>query len=137
MANAMYPTAKAAFLGADIDLLVDDIRWIIIDSADYTYSSAHQFLTSVPGAARVAVSGALAGKSTTGGVFDANDITITAVTGDVSEALILYRHTGSDATAALILFLDTVTSGLPLTPNGGDVNINHDNGANKIFAITG
>lgn len=136
MANALYTLAKKAFLDADIDLLVDNIKVVLIDAADYTVNlSTDQFLSIIPGAARVATSANLAGKSTTGGVFDATDVTFTAVAGDVSEALVIYQDTGVEATSRLIGYFDTYT-GLPITPNGADINLVWDSGANKIFALT-
>lgn len=136
MANALYNKAKQAFLAADIDLESDDIRAILIDTADYTFSAAHQYLSSVGASARVAVSSALSSKTVTDGVFDAADVTWSSVTGDQSEAIVLYKHTGSDATAALIAYLDTFSSGMPVTPNGGNITVAWDNGANKIFALS-
>lgn len=119
---AVYPKALERAAGAGLDLLNADVRAILIDEADYTYSAAHEFLSSVPGAARVASSAALAGKSIGNGVFDANDVTLSNVTGDQSEAILVYIHTGDDATARLLAYIDS-GSGLPYTPNGGDINI--------------
>ena len=135
MANAIYPITKKAFLDGGIDLLTDDIRAILVDGADYTYSAVHDFLDDVPAGARVAVSGAMTSKDTTGGVFDAADVTWTSVTGDISEIIILYRHTGVESTSELILYLDTNVTGIPVTPNGGDITVTWDSGASKIFAI--
>lgn len=138
MANKAYVKSKKLLLDGDIDLLVDDIRVILVDTADYTLDETnHDFLDDVPAAARVAVSGSLTGKSTTGGVFDASDTVFSAVSGDPSEALIIYKHTGTASTSPLIVYLDTGYSGLPITPNGGDINLLFPNDANKIFAITG
>lgn len=135
MANAIYGLARKAFLDGDIDLLVDDIRCVLVDTATYTVSiDVDDFLADIPAGERVAVSGAMTSKTTTLGTFDAADITYTAVTGDVSEALVIYQHTGSDATAKLIAYIDTAT-GLPVTPNGGDITITWDSGADKIFTI--
>lgn len=131
MANAVYPSALDSIAAADIDLLADDIRVIIVDLADYTYSSAHNFLDDVPAAARVAVSGALTGKTSVGGLFDATDPVISGVTGDPSEAVIVYKHTGVDATANLICFIDTESDGstpITFTPNGGDATVTFPNG---------
>jgi hypothetical protein len=33
------------------------------------------------------------------------------------------------------MYQDTGVTGLPVTPNGGDINLVFDNGANKIFAL--
>lgn len=135
MANALYDKGREGFLNGDIDWPADDIRAILIDTADYTLSiSTHEFLSSVPVAARVAVSASFTGKTSTNGIADAADITFTAVTGDQSEALIIYKHTGSDATARLIAFMDTAT-GLPVLPNGGNITVTWDNGTNKIFKL--
>lgn len=123
MANALQPSFKKLALDGDIDLLNDDIRAILIDLADYTYSSAHDFLDDVAAAARVDTTAALTGKTTTGGVFDSNDPVFAAASGDVSEAVWLYKHTGVDATANLIAFYDTGITGAPVTPNGGDINV--------------
>ncbi|MEM0374078.1 MAG: hypothetical protein QXO96_05965 [Sulfolobales archaeon] len=135
MANALYDKGRQAFLEGDIDWINDDIRVILIDTADYTVNlSTHDFLDDVPSVARVAVSSSLTGKTATDGVADANDVTFSSVTGDASEALIIYKHTGTESTSNLIAYIDTAT-GLPVTPNGGDINIVWDNGANKIFKL--
>ena len=68
-------------------------------------------------------------------MFDAADFTFTAVTGDESEALIVRVDTGVDSTSRLIAFIDTFSSGMPVTPNGGNIDVTWDSGANKIFAL--
>lgn len=138
MANGAYKKTKKLILDADVDLLVDDIRVILVDAADYTVDlTNHDFLDDVPAAARVATSGALGSKTTTDGIFDAADVTFTSVSGDQSEALIIYKHTGVEGTSPLIVYLDTGYTGLPITPNGGNINLLWPNDSNKIFAITG
>lgn len=134
MANVLYQLGRQAFLEADLDWTGQDMRVVLVDTADYTFSQTHQFLSDVPGAARVAVSGALAGKTATNGTADANDVTFTSVTGDQSEALIIYQHTGVDATSRLVAYIDTAT-GFPITPNGGNITVVWDSGANRIFTL--
>ena len=46
----------------------------------------------------------------------------TAVSGATVEVLNFFKDTGTPSTSNLICFFDTAT-GLPLTPNGGDVNV--------------
>jgi hypothetical protein len=123
MANALYPSFKKLCLDGDIDLLTDDIRAVLVDLADYTYSAAHDMLDDVASGARVDVTASLGSKTTTGGVFDSADTVFAAATGDVSEAVILYKHTGTDSTSPLIAFYDTGVTGLPVTPNTGDINV--------------
>lgn len=134
MANAMYDPGRDSFLNGDIDYANDTINVYLVDLADYTFSASHQFLSSVAAGARVA-NATLAGKTSTGGVADANDTVLSSVTGDVSEALVLAKWTGSDASSNLIGFIDTAAAGLPVTPNGGDITITWDSGANKIFKL--
>ena len=51
-------------------------------------------MSNIAGAGIVFTSGALAGKTTTLGVFNANDINVLAITGDSIEALIVFKDTG-------------------------------------------
>jgi len=126
MANALYNKGREGFLDGNIDWDTDDIRCILIDTADYTVDLAtHDNLDDVPGDARVATSGALTSKTVTDGVADAADVTLSSVTGDTCEAIVIYKHTGTESTSRLIAYIDTAT-GLPLTPNGGDITIQWD-----------
>jgi hypothetical protein len=135
LANALFDKGRQGFLEGAIDWDTDDIRVILIDAADYTVNLAtHDNLDDVASAARVATSGALTSKTVTDGVADAADVTLSAVTGDPSEALVIYKHTGTETTSRLIAYIDTAT-GLPVTPNGGDITIAWDNGANRIFKL--
>jgi len=133
MANAFYPEGKSAFMRSEINMLTDTVSVVLIDSTDYTYSETHEFLSDVPAAARIA-SAALANKSVLAGVFDADNVTLSAVTGDEAEAVIIYQDTGVETTSRLIAYLDT-GSGLPVTPNGDDININWSDSATKIFKL--
>lgn len=122
MANVLYPTGKAAFWTADMDLNTDDMRATLIDLADYTYSSAHNAYDDVPAAARVAESGALGWLSVSPN-FDTNDFSWTSVTGDPCEAVILYNYTGgADSARLLCAYYDTGMTGIPVTPNGANIN---------------
>jgi hypothetical protein len=123
MPNVIYPKFKEQALQGGANLASGNIKAVLVDLADYTYSAAHEFLSDVPVAARVATSGNLASKTFTNGTFDSADPSFTAVTGDVAEALILFIDTGTAGTSRLIAFYDTGVGGLPVTPNGGDINV--------------
>ncbi|TXH53657.1 MAG: hypothetical protein E6Q97_12675 [Desulfurellales bacterium] len=134
MANLLYPKGKEALLQS-LDLSSVTVKAVLVDAADYTYSSSHDFLDDVPSGARVGTPQTLSNKTFTDGVFNADDITFTAVTGDVCEALVIYNDTpGAESGKHLIAYIDTAT-GLPVTPNGGNINVAWDTGANKIFAL--
>ena len=135
MANALFDKARQRFLEGQFNWNTDTIKAVLIDTGTYTVNlSAHEFLSDVGSGSRIATSGAFTGKTTTGGAADANDITFTSVTGASIEAIVLYKDTGTDSTSPLIAFIDTAT-GLPITPNGGDIIVTWDNGANKIFKL--
>lgn len=135
MANALYDKGRESFLRGEISWNSDDIKVVLVDLADYTQNLAtDQFLSDIPVAARVATSPNLSSKTTTDGVADAADVTFSLVTGDQSEAIVIYQDTGVETTSRLIAFIDTAT-GLPVTPNGGDITVQFDNGANKIFKL--
>lgn len=126
MANALYDTFKEGILGnTAFDLDTDVISASLIDSADYTYSAAHDEYSGgardVPAAAIVAASGTLTSPTVALGVFDTADFTWSAVSGDVSEAIILWDDT--IVNDRLIAFYDTGMTGMPVTPNGGDINV--------------
>lgn len=134
MANAIYPKAKEAILRGLIDLSSSTVKAVLVDTGEYTYSAAHEFLTSLPALARISTT-TMGGKTVTDGVFDAADLVFTAVTGATCEALVLYKDTGTEGTSRLVAYFDSASSGLPVTPDGTDVNVVFDNGANKIFSI--
>jgi len=135
MANAMYTSAKTNFFDAALDYSASNIKAILVDTAQYTFAAGHDFLNDINSTARIATSPALTAKTITGGVFDAGDTTVTAVSGATVEALVLYHSAGADSTTSpLVAYIDTGT-GLPFTPNGGDVIIRWN--ASGIITIVG
>ena len=94
----------------------------LIDTGTYTFAQTHQFLSDLSGI--VGTDQEILTKTQALGVFDGTNLTYTAVSGATVEALILYRQTaGADTTDPLILFMDTGVTGLPVTPNGGDITV--------------
>lgn len=135
MANALYDKGRQGFLDGSIDWDTDDIRVILVDTTQYTIDLAtHDNLDDITAGARVAVSSALTSKTVTDGVADAGDVTFSAVTGAECGLIVIYKHTGTESTSRLIAAIDTATN-LPVTPNGGDITVQWDSGANKIFKL--
>lgn len=122
MANLWYPKFLEAQWAGTYDLTTAVVRAVLIDTGTYTYSAAHDFYNDLSGVVG-AESPAFASKTFTNGVFDAADITFSAVTGATAEALVIFIDTGNVATDALVAYIDSATSGLPATPNSGDINI--------------
>jgi hypothetical protein len=141
-ANALYDEGRAGFLAGEIDWDTATIKAILVDSADYAVNLAtHKFLSSVPAAAREETTAAFATKTVAAGVADADDTSWPSAAGDPCEAVIYVQSSAvgggadvADTGQRLIGYADTYT-GLPVTLNGGTVNLVHDNGANRIFKL--
>lgn len=134
MANALYDKGRQAFLEGGIAWLTDTIKLLLATSGYTPNLATHQYVSDVGGGNEVVRSGAFAGKSSTAGVADANDVTLSAVTGSTATYIIIYKDSGVDASSPLIACIDTATN-LPVTPNGGDITVQWDSGANKIFKL--
>lgn len=132
-APAVYPPWVAGLLaGTSGYSLNGTVKCVLVDSADYTYSAAHDFYDDIPGAARVGTAQTLASKTYAAGAFDAADITFTAVTGDPVEAVACFVDTaGADSADPLVVYLD----GISVTPNGGDITISWAGAPNFIFRL--
>jgi hypothetical protein len=133
MANALFGLGREGILDTTIDM-TGDVRAMLVKSS-YVFDDADEFLVDL-GAVDNGRSAALAGKSYALGVFNATNTTLVATAAVACNAIIIFQHTGADATARLIAYIDTPASGLPCTPAVGQtVNINWDVGANKIFKL--
>jgi hypothetical protein len=119
VASQLYPKGAAHILGAatKVDLVADDIKVLFYSSA---FNGAHEFVSDLTGGSIIARSGNLAGKTVTSGVFDANNLTITSVSGSAFTHVILYKDNGGvDASSPLLAIFDVAS----FTPNGGDINV--------------
>ena len=133
MANALYPKFKELLLSGSVNMTTDTIKAMLIKTG-YTYSATHQYVSDVS-AYDNGRSSALSNKTVTDGIFDADDITITATTNTQVIAIVLYKDTTEDTTSPLIAYIDNV-AGIPFTPAAnGVVQIIWDNGAYKIFSL--
>jgi hypothetical protein len=137
MASALYPKFKESLLSQSpsVDLDTDTIKVALVNTTtDYTYSAAHQYMSSVTSYSGT-TDQTLGTKTVTSGVFDAADSTFTsvAISGSKTvQALVIYKDTGSAATSPIIAYIDGFTA---VTPNGGNITVTWDNGASKIFAL--
>lgn len=133
MANAIYPKFKEALWlqSANSNANSATVKVALVDTGTYTYSAAHEFYSSVSGV--VGTPQTIGTKTFTNGVFDGDNVTYTAVTGNSAEALIIYIDTGTAGTSRLIAYIDTGVTGLPVTPNGGDITLTFN--ASGILAL--
>lgn len=138
MANALYPLWKEALIQSLADADLDGsgatgVYVALVDTGTYTYSAAHQFYSSLSGI--VGTDQEIgATKSYTNGVFDGADVVFPSVSGASVEALVIYRkNAGANTTWRLVAYIDTGVTGLPVTPNGGNINLTWN--ASGIFAL--
>lgn len=132
MANALYDLFKQSLLDKLHDLNTDEIDVILVDGADYTSNIVTDAdISDVPVAARVAISAAVVSPAITLGVFDHDDFTWSAVSGDQSEEIVYYNDT--TASDLLVCLFDTGITGMPVTPNGGDINVTIN--GSGVFAL--
>lgn len=133
MANALYDKGREGFLDGSIDWDTDTIK-IIGAQAGYVRNLATDtFYSTVTN--RVGTAQTLGTKTVAAGVADAADVTFSTVAaGSTITQFVIYKDTGTEGTSRLIANIDTAT-GLPVTTNGGDIIVQFDNGANKIFKL--
>lgn len=133
MANAIYPLYKQALLDGSANTDINDLtaKAALVDTGVYTYSAADEFLTSLTGV--VGTAQTIANTTVANGLFDGDDVTYTAVTGNSVEAIVIYIDTGVAATSRLVAYIDTSVTGLPVTPNGGNIDITWN--ASGIFQL--
>ncbi|OBJ16271.1 hypothetical protein [Mycobacterium sp. 1245801.1] len=133
----LYDKYRDKANNGDISWRDDDICFVLLDITKYTADSAgDEFLSDIPEDARVAVSAAVGGKSSTAGAVDCDDPVFENVpaTDPPTEcaAAAVFRNTGDPATSDLISYHDEGAD-LPLTPNDGDLTLRISNGVNKLF----
>lgn len=138
MANALYPKYKQSLLAGDAnadldnDTATDGIYVALVDTGTYIYSTAHQFYSDLSGI--VGTDQRITTPTIVSGLFDGADVTFTSVTGNSAEALVLYRkNSGANTTWRLVAYIDTGVTGLPVTPNGGNITITWN--ASGIFQL--
>jgi len=137
MANAIYPLWKEAALQSSSNTALSGsgttgLYVALVDTGTYTYSSSHQFYSDLSGIVGTPVE--LTSKTYTAGTLDAGDSTFTSVTGSSVEALVFYvQNAGANTTWRLVMYQDTSVTGLPVTPNGGDINVTWN--ASGIFTL--
>ena len=101
--------------------------------ATETYSAADTFLSDITAGAVIGTAQTLNNTTVLNGLFDADDVTFTAVSGAQVVTLLIYIDTGTPATSRLVAWLDTGVTGLPVTPNGGNISVTWN--ASGIFQL--
>jgi hypothetical protein len=134
VANALYAKGKEKMLSALINFPSDTLKVALVLNTYPQNLAADEFYTSISTYV-VGTPQTLTTPTVAAGVFDAADVTFTAVTaGSTLEAVVIYKDTGVAGTSPLIAYIDTIT-GFPLATNGGDITVQWDAGAYRIFSL--
>ncbi len=127
MANAIYDKYKEALLTGASDSALNDgnLKVALINTDNESYTATDQYYSDVSALANTAVANAtLTNVTLTNGVLDADDVRFVSVTDTTEcEALLFYIDTGNTATSRLVAYMDTNINGLPITPDGSNVDI--------------
>ena len=140
MANTLYDNAREFFATGQINWVSTStiLKVNLVDTAAYTPNfTLNKWITDIPSGSIVGPTVAMATGATrkaVGGACEGGNITFTSVTGPSIEAIIIWQDTGVAGASPLIAYIDTAT-GLPISPNGGDIIISWDTGPNKIFKL--
>lgn len=141
MANAVYDAFKQGILNAEYDLDSASIKVALV--RNYTFATTHATMADITGAGGVVngSSPALTNVTIAGGVFDADDTSITTTASAVNHYFVIYQASavggGADVAASaqkLVAYFDT-GSGLPVQPGNGTVTITWANTTNRIVKI--
>lgn len=105
-----------------IDFDTNNIDASLLDQTDSgTITASTVDYDDVDGATVVATTDVTVSSITGGIVTLSGAVTFTAVTGDAADYLTVWKNSGTPSTSPLAITWDSATTGLPVTPNGGDI----------------
>jgi hypothetical protein len=100
--------------------LIDTASFTPNPTTDAFYSTIAPYIVGTPQEILSKTLTATAG----GANFDGADVTFPSVTGASAEVIAIYRqNAGANTTWPIIAYVDTGVTGLPVTPNGGNISI--------------
>jgi len=138
MADLVYDLARQSFMNGGFDLTTDTVKIMLVRTGAGHYvvnGATDQFVTAIASGDRIAISAQLTSVSTTAGVFDAaNTLWAAVAAGAACGAFVVFKDTGTPSTSPLIAYVDSY-SGLPVTPNGSDINVSFPTDPNKILKL--
>lgn len=136
MSNTAYLLGMQAFASGAINFPSDNIKVMLVNNSYTANFTTDQWQSTIPGGDVIFTSGNLSGNAATLGTLSASNLTMVNVnpTGSQGYYLVLFKDTGTPGTSPLFLYIDTATN-LPITPNGGNITVAWDTGANKIMTL--
>jgi len=137
MSSAIYDLARQDFLEGALNMNSGTIKVVLVNTSGGHYTvnfATDHFLSAISAGDRVATTANLTGTSFTAGVFGAANTSFTSVSGATCGAIVIYNDTGTAGTSTLVAYIDNY-AGLPITPNGSNINISWPTGTNLIFKL--
>lgn len=134
MATTMYGKCRDSFLNAGLNWTSSNIALMFVTTSYTPSYNVDQYVSDVTGGAIIATSGNFSGNVSTLGTATASNETVSSVSGAQFAYVTIFKQTGTTSTSQLIINIDTAT-GLPCTPNGGNIVVQWDTGTNKIFTL--
>lgn len=128
MANAIYDKYKEALLNgsANTSLTSETVKVSLIESNTSVepFTSTDEFYSDVTS---VVATATLTNVTVTDGVLDADNLTFESVTDTTvdgyADALLFWIDTGNTSTSRLVAWMDSDINGLPITPDGANIDI--------------
>ncbi len=137
MATVVHTELLQGMLGnpthSQIDWNTDNIDASLLDQTDSGTITAATVDYDEVDTATVVATADVTISSVTGGVVSASAVTFTSVTGDAADYLTVWKNSGTPATSPLGITWDSATTGLPVTPNGGDITATW--GSNTLLTV--
>jgi hypothetical protein len=146
VASALFDDGREGFLDGTIRWGTGVIAISLLRATVAPNLATAKFVSDVlagGGSPTLVATQVLGTKTVTDGVADAADVNFPAVgAGAAIQYLLIYQRSNPDGTGdplantaqRVIALIDDYT-GLPVTPNGGDIAVQFSSGANRIFKL--
>lgn len=139
MATIVHTDWLNSMLGAPThsvtDFDADNIDASLLDQTDSGTITAANVDYDEVDAADVVATADVSVSGISGGVVSlTGSVTFTSVTGDAADYLAVWKNSGTPATSPLIITWDSASTGLPVTPNGGDITATW--GSNTLVTLS-
>lgn len=122
MPNYSYADTKRRFLDNQFgDEIV--VKAQLVNTTLVAFDKRHSVLSDIPSEAFIGQAATVSGLGDPGGV---THVKMHAVSGPLAGAFVLFKDTGSTTESPLIAWVDSAI-GLPVTPNGGDIEFTFHN----------
>lgn len=117
-----------------IDFNTDNIDASLLDQTDAGTITASTVDYDEVDTPTVVATADVSVSTITGGIVTLTGaVTFSGVTGDSADYLTVWKNSGTPATSPLAITWDSATTGLPVTPNGGDITATW--GSNQLVTL--